>query len=123
MLYVVESFIILMEMYIYTGRLSLSSMKDELVLELLGLAHKYGFTDLEQSISEYLKAVLNVRNMCLVYGAAHLYSLRSLSEGFLQLSAAAVEQMVQRDSLCAPEIDLFKAVREWVRQHPDQVCL
>uniref|UniRef100_F1KWU4 BTB/POZ domain-containing protein 9 n=1 Tax=Ascaris suum TaxID=6253 RepID=F1KWU4_ASCSU len=124
--------------YIYTGKLSLSSLKEELVLDILGLAHKYGFSELELSISEYLKAVLNVRNMCTVYDAAHLYSLRSLSDvclnfadkhasevlstqGFLQLSASAVELMIQRDSLCAPEIDIFRAVREWVRQHPQQV--
>ncbi|KHN80456.1 BTB/POZ domain-containing protein 9 [Toxocara canis] len=124
--------------YIYTGKLSLSSLKEELVLDILGLAHKYGFSELELSISEYFKAILNVRNMCTIYDAAHLYSLRSLSEvclnfadkhasdilltqGFLQLSASAVELMIQRDSLCAPEIDIFKAVREWVRQHPEQV--
>uniref|UniRef100_A0A915A847 BTB/POZ domain-containing protein 9 n=1 Tax=Parascaris univalens TaxID=6257 RepID=A0A915A847_PARUN len=124
--------------YIYTGKLSLSSLKEELVLDILGLAHKYGFSELELSISEYLKAVLNVRNMCTIYDAAHLYSLWSLSDvclnfadkhasevlstqGFLQLSASAVELMIQRDSLCAPEIDIFRAVREWVRQHPQQV--
>ncbi|EJW86771.1 hypothetical protein WUBG_02318 [Wuchereria bancrofti] len=123
--------------YIYTGKLSLSSMKEELVLEILGLAHKYGFTDLEMSVSEYMKAMLNVRNVCTIYSVAHLYSLRSLcdvclnfadkhapevisTQGFLQLPANAVEQMVQRDSLCAPEIDIFRAVREWIRQHPDQ---
>ncbi|KAM3717719.1 BTB/POZ domain-containing protein [Dirofilaria immitis] len=123
--------------YIYSGKLSLSSMKEELVLEVLGLAHKYGFTDLEISISEYMKAMLNVRNVCTIYSAAHLYSLRSLcdvclnfadkhapevisTQGFLQLPASAVEQMVQRDSLCAPEIDIFRSVREWIRHHPDQ---
>ncbi|CAG9539867.1 unnamed protein product [Cercopithifilaria johnstoni] len=123
--------------YIYTGKLSLTSMKEELVLEILGLAHKYGFTDLEISISEYMKAMLNVRNVCTIYSVAHLYSLRSLcdvclnfadkhapevisTQAFLQLPASAVEQMIQRDSLCAPEIDIFRAVREWIRQHPDQ---
>lgn len=130
-----DAFKILLK-YIYTGKLSLSSLKEELVLDVLGLAHKYGFSELELGISEYLKAMLSVRNMCTIYGAAHLYLLRSLSEvclnfadkhaseilstqGFLQLSANAVEQMIQRDSLCAPEIDIFKAVREWVRHHPD----
>ncbi|VDK53261.1 unnamed protein product [Anisakis simplex] len=123
--------------YIYTGKLSLSSLKEDLVLDMLGLAHKYGFSELELSISEYLKAILNIRNMCTIYEAANLYSLRSLSDvclnfadkhasevlatqGFLQLSASAVELMIQRDSLCAPEIEIFKAIREWVRQHPEQ---
>ena len=29
--------------YIYTGQMSLGSFKDELILEILGLAHQYGF--------------------------------------------------------------------------------
>ncbi|VDN06429.1 unnamed protein product [Thelazia callipaeda] len=124
--------------YIYTGKLLLSSIKEELVLEVLGLAHKYGFTDLEICISDYMKAVLNVRNVCTIFSAAHLYSLHSLCEvclnfadknatetistqGFLELPANAVEQMVQRDSLCAPEIDIFRAVKEWIRMHPESV--
>jgi BTB/POZ domain-containing protein 9 len=41
--------------YIYTGRLNLSSMSLELVLDLLALVHRYGFTELETAIPEYLK--------------------------------------------------------------------
>ena len=41
--------------YIYTGLLSLHSFKEDLILDILGLAHLYGFLELEYSISEYLK--------------------------------------------------------------------
>ncbi|MFH4977444.1 hypothetical protein AB6A40_004153 [Gnathostoma spinigerum] len=122
--------------YIYTGKLSLSSLKEDLILDILGLAHKYGFGELELSISEYLKAILNVRNMCVFFECAHLYSLQSLCEeclhfadrnaseilltqGFFSLSASAVDLMLQRDSFCAPEIEIFKALVEWVRIHPN----
>ena len=29
--------------YIYTGQMTLGNLKDELILEILGLAHQYGF--------------------------------------------------------------------------------
>ncbi len=50
----IDSFRVLLK-YIYTGKLSLSNLSEELVLDVLGLAHKYGFTELEQAVSEYLK--------------------------------------------------------------------
>ena len=43
--------------YIYTGLLSLHSFKEDLILDILGLAHLYGFLELEHSISEYLKVM------------------------------------------------------------------
>nr|CAD2200384.1 unnamed protein product [Meloidogyne enterolobii] len=41
--------------YIYTGKLQLKSLKLDLVLDMLGLVHKYGFSDLEETIPEFLK--------------------------------------------------------------------
>lgn len=41
--------------YVYTGRITLTNLKEELVMEILGLSHKYGFSDLEDAVSEYLK--------------------------------------------------------------------
>ena len=53
-------------------------MKEDLILDILGLAHLYGFQELETSISEYLKAVLSVRTVCLIYDTASLYQVISL---------------------------------------------
>ena len=64
--------------YIYTGNMSLGSLKEDLILDILGLAHLYGFQELETSISEYLKAVLSVRTVCLIYDTASLYQVISL---------------------------------------------
>ena len=64
--------------YIYTGNMSLSSLKEDLILDILGLAHLYGFQELETSISEYLKAVLSVRTVCLIYDTASLYQVTTL---------------------------------------------
>jgi len=41
--------------YIYTGKCQLSQIGVELLIDVLGLAHKYGFVELEAAIAEYLK--------------------------------------------------------------------
>lgn len=50
----VASFKMLLQ-YIYTGKISLLNMKEDMIIEILGLAHKYGFTDLEVAVSAYLE--------------------------------------------------------------------
>lgn len=51
-----------------------------MVLEVLGLAHQYNFVELETAISDYLKAILNIRNVCMIYDMASLFNLSSLAE-------------------------------------------
>lgn len=121
--------------YVYSGQLSLSSLSEDMVLEVLGLAHKYGFSELEEAISDYLRHSLCIRNVCLLYDSANLYSLEQLAkecctfidrnawdvihhESFFNLSVAALKEMISRDSFCAQEVDIFKAVCEWIRKNP-----
>ena len=66
--------------YIYTGKINLTSFSEDILLEVLGLTHQYGFVELQSSISNYLKAVLNIRNVCLIYDIASMYQLTSLSD-------------------------------------------
>jgi len=118
--------------YIYRGHMTLGNQKDELILEILGLAHKYGFQDLESSISDYLKAVLSIKNVCLIYDMASLYGLEKLiisccffmdrhaveviqHESFANLSGDCVRDIISRDSFCAPEVEIFSAVYNWVK--------
>lgn len=122
--------------YVYTGHLSLMDMKQDMVLEVLGLAHKYGFVDLEESISYYLRNTLSIKNVCLYYDASMLYGLSSLAkdccsfidrnalevmnhESFHSLSASALREMISRDSFCAQEVDIFRSVVEWIRKNSD----
>ncbi|XP_070579023.1 BTB/POZ domain-containing protein 9-like [Ptychodera flava] len=122
--------------YIYTGKMNLQDLKEDSLLDILGLAHRYGFIDLELSISDYLRATLNISNVCLIYDVASLYQLRSLkdtcfsfmdnnagevmqSESFLALSEAALTDVISRHSFCASEIDIFNAVLEWSKNNPD----
>lgn len=56
--------------YIYSGLMSLSQMREELILDTLGLAHQYGFAELELAISMYLRNVLSIDNVCSILDAA-----------------------------------------------------
>ena len=122
--------------YIYTGHLSLTDMKQEMVLEVLGLAHRYGFVQLEASISDYLRNTLSIKNVCEYYDASMLYGLTSLArdccsfidrnaldvmnhESFYSLSCSGLKEMISRDSFCAQEVDIFRAVVEWAKKNPE----
>ena len=56
--------------YIYSGSLNLSQMKEENILDILGLSNQYGFIELEESISEHLRQILSLSNVCLILDSA-----------------------------------------------------
>ncbi|CAJ1077880.1 BTB/POZ domain-containing protein 9 [Xyrichtys novacula] len=130
-----EAFSMLLH-YLYTGRASLSSAREEVLLDFLGLAHRYGLQPLEDSTSEFLRTILHTNNVCLVFDVASLYSLSTLSaaccaymdrhapevlnsDGFLMLSKTALLTVVRRDSFAATEKEIFQALSRWCRQHVD----
>ncbi|XP_074674231.1 BTB/POZ domain-containing protein 9 isoform X2 [Strix aluco] len=131
-----EAFTMLLK-YIYTGRATLRDEKEEVLLDFLSLAHKYGFPELEDSTSEYLCTILNIQNVCMTFDVASLYSLPKLtcmccmfmdrnaqevlsSEGFLSLSKSALLSIVLRDSFAAPEKDIFQALMNWCKHNPKE---
>lgn len=71
--------------------------QEEHLLDILGLSHRYGFTELETSISDYLKAILNDRNVCLIYDLANIYSLSSLCEVCKDFIDRHASQILQSD--------------------------
>ncbi|KAG5846831.1 BTB/POZ domain-containing protein 9-like [Anguilla rostrata] len=128
-----EAFSMLLH-YLYTGRASLSSAREEVLLDFLGLAHRYGLQPLEDSTCEFLRTVLHTHNVCLVFDVASLYSLSTLSaaccaymdrhapevlasDGFLTLSKTALLTVVRRDSFAASEKEIFQALCRWCRQN------
>ncbi|VDM72809.1 unnamed protein product [Strongylus vulgaris] len=50
--------------YIYTAKLTLLEYKEEQVMEILGLAHKYGFVKLQNAIADYLKVSCDLIIFC-----------------------------------------------------------
>ncbi|XP_056283475.1 BTB/POZ domain-containing protein 9 isoform X1 [Pseudoliparis swirei] len=130
-----EAFSMLLN-YLYTGRASLSCAREEVLLDFLGLAHRYGLQPLEDSTSEFLRTVLHTGNVCLVFDVASLYSLGALgaaccaymdrhgpevlsSDGFLALSKTALLTLARRDSFAASEKEIFQALSRWCRQRED----
>lgn len=122
--------------YIYSGRISLSQMSEENILDTLGLVHQFGFTNLEKSISDYLRHVLSLDNVCAILDAARLYNLDSLTnvchafmdrnaseilthETFRTLSNEALEGILQRDSFYVMEVKIFEAVCQWCKHNPN----
>ena len=115
----------------YTLYLPLCLTTSQIILELLGLANKYDFAALQNSIMAFLRATLNVNNVCLVYNVASFYQLRDLcfacstfvdghaaevmkSDGFLSLSQSALTELSGRDSFFAPEIEIYRGIVRWV---------
>lgn len=120
--------------YIYSGRLSLNSLKDDQILDTLGLADHFGFTELQVAISEYLVQVLAVSNCCKILDAARLFNLEHLAQlcytfidrnakellthtSFFHVSKDSLCAILSRDSFFAPEVDIFLAVKEWCRRN------
>lgn len=54
------------------------SINSFIVIYFSGLAHQYGFQDLEAAISDVLKQLLALRNVCAILDTAHLYGLSKL---------------------------------------------
>ena len=53
--------------------------QEELMLDLLGMANKYGFQLLETDISKRLNDSLSLKNVCDIYDMASIYGLDKLS--------------------------------------------
>lgn len=81
---------------------------------------------------------MNQKSVFIIYSAAHLYSMTGLvsncldffdtyaletlvSPGLLQLSVLALTQLINRNSFCAPEIDIFSAVKRWIESQTEEV--
>lgn len=120
--------------YLYCGHIQLKSFKEETILEIFSLSHEYGFVELENAISDFLKNTLSIRNVCVIYDTANLFQLSQLaevcrtfidrqalevirSEAFFSLSIVTLKDIIKRDSFCAPEIDIFRAVCEWAKRN------
>lgn len=84
--------------YIYTGQMNLGNLKDDLIVDILGLAHQYGFQDLETAISDYLKAILNIHNVCFIYDTASLYQLDQLKSSCCLYMDRHAQEIIKHDA-------------------------
>ncbi|XP_050435406.1 BTB/POZ domain-containing protein 9-like [Adelges cooleyi] len=129
----VTSFKILLK-YSYTGRINLSRLEDAVIVELFKIAHYYGFSNLQHSLSEYFRSNITIHNACSLFAIARLYQHEQLdvelldfieshtlavleSEDFLFLPPQALQDVLSRDSFAANELDIFRAVCRWIDKH------
>lgn len=73
----------------------LTTLREDVILDTLGLAHQYGFQDLETAISDILRQLLALRNVCAILDTAHLYGLNQLVKvchTFLDKNASEILQ-------------------------------
>lgn len=71
------------------------------MLEVLGLAHKYGFVELQNAMSEYLKKKLSISNVCMIFDVASMYSLCSLCDRCCEFMDQNAAEILQSESfLC-----------------------
>lgn len=123
--------------YIYNGQLFLDELDEKTVLGLVTLSHQYGFDQLLYSLCECLQSSVCCRNVCVLYDVASLYQIDCLlatcqkfidtnavdvlgHSSFCDLSPASVLAIISRDSLYAPEMAIFHAVRDWIAANPTQ---
>lgn len=66
------------------------------ILDILALAHLYGFMDLEAAISDYLREILNIKNICSILDTALLYQLEFLTSVSITYLFLLCSYLVQR---------------------------
>ncbi|VDH88882.1 BTB/POZ domain-containing protein 9 [Mytilus galloprovincialis] len=114
--------------YLYTDHLQLT--KDS-VIALLYAAKKYQIAGLISKCETYLQDNLDVSNACSLFSNAKFFTMEKLkinalkfisenaievlkNEDFLLLPSEDLVDILKLDSLCVPEIDVFRAVLKWV---------
>lgn len=126
--------------YIYTGRINLRTMlgigKMDLIIDTLGLSNLFGFVEIKDAISNFLKSSLTISNVCNILDASRLYELDSLSQicftfidkfasellqedSFKLLYHSTLQLLLTRDSFFCPEIDIFQAIKRWIEANPE----
>lgn len=74
-----EAFKVILK-YIYTGKINLRNIQTHmnLILDVLGLSNLFGYGELKDEISNFLKDSLQLINVCNILDASRLYDLHSL---------------------------------------------
>ncbi|XP_035107137.1 BTB/POZ domain-containing protein 19 isoform X1 [Callithrix jacchus] len=123
-----EAFLAVLE-FLYTNSVKLHRHS---VLEVLTAAVEYGLEELRELCLRFVVKVLDVELVCEALQVAVTFGLGPLQEhcvafieahsqealrtqGFLELSAAALLPLLRSDKLCVDEAELVRAARSWAR--------
>ncbi len=107
-----------------------------LILDTLGLANLFGYLELKDEISNFLKNSLRLDNICNILDASRLYELETLvnicytfidknaeeliaHESFKFLYKDSLIELLARDSFYVDEVEIFKAIHGWIESNSD----
>ncbi|XP_002024639.2 BTB/POZ domain-containing protein 9 [Drosophila persimilis] len=123
--------------YLYTGKLPLSSLDVDMLIDVRDLAHFYCLGYVETLITGYLQQKMSVSNVCAILNAAKRCDLeQSIEEcqtfmdqnaydvlkhdSFQMLTKQSIEEFLRRDFFNVPEVDIFRAVWKWSDKNPSE---
>ncbi|XP_033249305.1 BTB/POZ domain-containing protein 9-like [Drosophila miranda] len=123
--------------YLYSGKMHLSTLDVDTIIDVLDLAHLYGLQAVETGVDKYLQQNLSVSNVCTILDVARRKNLNQRAEeclnfidynssdivkhdSFEKLSKELIEELLRRDKFAALEIDIFRAVCKWRDNHPSE---
>jgi len=120
--------------YMYSDELNLSGSN---VMGLLYLAKKYMVPSLADKCTEYLQGNLDPSNVFSILPSAQKYDEKNLvdqcwkvidkqtekavrSDAFVTIERSLLEEVVERDTLCISEVDLFNEIMQWATKESEK---
>jgi len=120
--------------YMYCDEAILSGSN---VMGVLYLAKKYMVPSLADKCTEYLQVNLDPSNVFSIFPSAQKYQEKNLvdecwkvideqteeaveSDGFATIERSLLESVVERDTLCISEVELFMAVMQWATKESEK---
>lgn len=108
------------------------------ILDTLGLSNLFGYVELKDEISNFLKNSLQLNSVCNILDASRLYELHALTsmcytfidknaeqllthESFKFLHKSSLSILLARDSFFVPEIKIFEAIKGWIECNRKEV--
>ncbi|XP_022228139.2 BTB/POZ domain-containing protein 9-like [Drosophila obscura] len=131
-----EAFKIILE-YLDSGKLPLSILDVDKIIDVLNLAHFYGLEYVETAITNHLQKSIAVSNVCVILNAARRYDPDQLTKECLKfmdnnvvdllkqdsikmLSKESFEEFLRRDNFWVPEVEIFRSVCKWRDNNPSE---
>lgn len=116
--------------YLYSDQ---ADLNEDIVVGIMGTAHKYQVTDLLKFCSDYLTLILRPDNACNILELALFYEDKALlqaacnfiddnaldvlkSDGFLELSEKSLAFVLKGDTFFAKETEIFQRSVEWAKR-------
>lgn len=123
--------------YVYTGKMNLTEMSVQQILEIFQMSHEYNFRALNETISKHLISILSLKNVCIFYDLSNFYEIDELrtaclhfldhnaeqalkQENFLRLSKTNLKSILLRESFCANELSILVALNRWIKANPEE---